>query len=55
MTRPTGVKSYTTDLETQKVCVTVGPALSLDSVKAVIGKTGKVVVSSKDLGADVKE
>ena len=49
------MKSYTTNLETQKVCVTVGPALSLGRVKTVIGNTGKVVVSAKELGADVKE
>lgn len=55
MARPTGVKSHTADLETQKVHVTVGAALGLDDVKAVIAKTGKEVISAKELGADVKE
>jgi copper chaperone CopZ len=44
-----GVKSYTTSLETQKVNVIAEPELGLDKVLETIAKTGKQVVSSKEL------
>ncbi|KAF8245548.1 hypothetical protein K440DRAFT_404368 [Wilcoxina mikolae CBS 423.85] len=44
-----GVKSYKTDLPTQKVNVTTVSKLSLDDVKKVIGKTGKEIVSSEEI------
>lgn len=44
-----GVRSYTTDLTTQKVNVTTVPTLGLEAVTAVIKKTGKEIVSSKEV------
>ena len=44
-----GVKEYSTNLETQKVNVTTVPELDLDTVTATIKKTGKEIVSSKEL------
>ncbi|KAF8544189.1 iron copper transporter [Trichophaea hybrida] len=44
-----GVKSYKTNLETQKVNVTTVSTLSLDAVQEVIKKTGKEVVSASEI------
>ena len=46
-----GVREYKTDLETQKVNVTADPSVDLESVLAVIKKTGKEVVSSHEVEA----
>lgn len=45
----TGVKEYKTDLETQKVTVTTDETVDLEKVKTVIGKTGKEIVSAKEV------
>jgi len=45
----TGVEEYSTDLETQTVKVKTTPTLSYDDVKAKIGKTGKEIVSGKEV------
>ncbi|KAI5857253.1 iron copper transporter [Tricharina praecox] len=44
-----GVKEYKTDLETQKVTVTTDETVDLEKVKTVIGKTGKEIVSAKEV------
>lgn len=46
-----GVKSYSTDLATQKVQVTTADTVDFATVEATIKKTGKEVVSGREVTA----